>query len=78
MRERDAKELQALRDLAKAFDSLCGDLPRLEKYRRDKSGRIGYTPHTLALFRTAWRCLSEWKRDFRRDTGGSDTEESTP
>jgi len=68
MRERDTKELEALRDLAKAFDSLCGDLPRLEKYRRDKSGRIGYTPHTLALFRSAWRCLNDWKRFTKKET----------
>jgi hypothetical protein len=65
MREREASELQTLRELAKAFDDLCGDLPKLEKYRRDGRGRIGYTPHTLALFRTAKRTLNEWKRTQR-------------
>lgn len=67
MRERDAEELQALRELAKAFDDLCGDLPRLEKYRRDKSGRIGYTPLTLALFRSAYRLLNDWKRLIKKE-----------
>jgi hypothetical protein len=67
MRERDVEELQALRELAKAFDDLCGDLPRLEKYRRDKSGRIGYTPLTLALFRSAYRSLNSWKRLLKKD-----------
>jgi len=67
MRERDAEELQALRELAKAFDDLCRDLPRLEKYRRDQRGRIGYTPLTLALFRSAWRCLNEWKRFNKKE-----------
>lgn len=66
MRERDEAELQTLRELAKAFDDLCGDLPKLEKYRRDKSGRIGYTPHTLALFRNARRLLNEWKRSTNK------------
>jgi hypothetical protein len=65
MREQEADELQTLRELAKAFDDLCGDLPKLEKYRRDGRGRIGYTPHTLALFRTAKRTLNEWKRTQR-------------
>jgi len=66
MRERESEELQALRELARAFGDLCGDLPRLEKYRRDKSGRIGYTPHTLALFRNARRLLNEWKRSTHK------------
>ena len=65
MREQEADELQTLRELAKAFDDLCGDLPKLEKYRRDGRGRIGYTPHTLALFRAAKRTLNEWKRTQR-------------
>ena len=67
MREREADELQTLRELAKAFDDLCGDLPRLDKYRRDKSGRIGYTPHTLALYRNARRTLNDWKRLTKRE-----------
>lgn len=67
MRDREAEELHALRELAKAFDDLCGDLPRLEKYRRDKSGRIGYTPYTLALFRSAFRSLNEWKRMTKKE-----------
>jgi hypothetical protein len=67
MRDRDAEELQALRELAKAFDDLCGDLPRLEKYRRDQRGRIGYTPLTLALFRSAYRSLKAWKRLLKKD-----------
>ena len=67
MRDREAEELQALRELAKAFDDLCGDLPRLEKYRRDKSGRIGYTPLTLALFRSSYRALNDWKRLVRKE-----------
>lgn len=68
MREREADELQTLRELAKAFDDLCGDLPRLDKYRRDKSGRIGYTPHTLALYRNARRTLNEWKRLSKKES----------
>jgi hypothetical protein len=68
MREQDESELQTLRELAKAFDDLCGDLPKLERYRRDKSGRIGYTPHTLALFRAAKRTLNEWKRVSKKET----------
>jgi hypothetical protein len=67
MREREVDELQTLRELAKAFDDLCGDLPRLDKYRRDKSGRIGYTPHTLALYRNARRTLTEWKRLSKKE-----------
>ena len=67
MREREADELQTLRELAKAFDDLCDDLPRLDKYRRDKSGRIGYTPHTLALYRNARRTLNDWKRLTKRE-----------
>ena len=67
MRDRDAEELQALRELAKAFDDLCGDLPRLEKYRRDQRGRIGYTPLTLALFRSAYRSLKAWKRLTKKE-----------
>ena len=67
MRDREAEELQALRELAKAFDDLCGDLPRLEKYRRDKSGRVGYTPLTLALFRSAYRALNDWKRLVKKE-----------
>jgi hypothetical protein len=67
MRDREAEELQALRELAKAFDDLCGDLPRLEKYRRDKSGRIGNTPLTLALFRSAYRALNDWKRLIKKE-----------
>jgi len=67
MRDREAEELQALRELARAFDDLCGDLPRLEKYRRDKSGRIGYTPLTLALFRSAYRALNDWKRLLKKE-----------
>lgn len=67
MREREADELQTLRELAKAFDDLCGDLPRLDKYRRDKSGRIGYTPHTLALYRNARHTLNNWKRLTKRE-----------
>ena len=64
---RDTEELQTLRELAKAFDDLCGDLPQLEKYRRDGRGKIGYTPHTLALFRTAKRSLNTWKRQKKED-----------
>lgn len=68
MREQDEDEIQTLRELAKAFDDLCGDLPRLEKYRRDKSGRIGYSPHTLALFRNSRRLLNQWKRIVKKET----------
>lgn len=70
MRERESKqsELHALRELAKSFEDLCGDLPRLEKYRRDGKGRIRYTPHTLSLFRVARRNLNTWKTAFKKES----------
>jgi len=66
VRDREAAETETLRELAKAIDDLFGDLPPLQKYRRDRSGKIGYTPHTLSLFRTACRKLNDWKR-FKRE-----------
>ncbi len=62
MREHEQEELQTLRELAKAVDDLFADFPPLQKYRRDLRGRIGFSPHTLALYRNAWRSLNVWKK----------------
>lgn len=62
MRDHEQEELQTLRDLAKAVDDLFTDFPPLQRYRRDRSGSIGFSPHTLALYRTAWRELNVWKK----------------
>lgn len=62
MRDHEQEELQTLRELAKAVDDLFGDFPALQRYRRDLRGRIEFTPHTLALYRNAWRTLNVWKK----------------
>lgn len=55
-------EVKALRELAVAVDDLLDELPRFEKQRRDRGGFLGYTPHTLSLFRCVWRKLKKWKK----------------
>jgi hypothetical protein len=62
MHGKDEAELEALRDLAKAVAELRGGLPPVERFRRDRGGALEYSPHTLSLFRSAWRKLNVCKR----------------
>jgi hypothetical protein len=68
MRDEEREELQTLRELAKAVDDLLGDFPPLQRYRRDRSGTVGFTPRTLSLYRYTWRLLNVWKKN-RKDGG---------
>ena len=62
MHGKNEAELEALRDLAKAVAELRGGLPPVERFRRDRGGALEYTPHTLSLFRSAWRKLNVCKK----------------
>jgi hypothetical protein len=62
MCKHNESELETLRELAKAVLELRESLPALENYRRDKSGKISYNPHTLSAFRGVWKSLNEWSK----------------